>query len=810
MKLVLCVMVPGMLLASVASAQVVEGYIQLPDSLGPISPPYHLTMDNTPSAERLFIGSEDGDVIVIDAVSHQRVARIETGPVVSLCYNSVHDKLYVATPDQHVVVAVDCGSYQVVKEVQTGSAAWVLYNPLVDRIYCGARPVKVIDCATDSLVDSVPVAGSKAGAALDSVHNKLYVGGSAPLAVVDCHVDSVVAVIERLGGTSAICCNSEDKRVYATASTATGNEESLYAVDTQADSVVSVLTMPGRSDPADRTFALICDPVHDRVFAAVRNFVAGYGCGGDTLTRLWYYHPGLYPGTVLAYAPELDKVYYDWADYMLIFDGATGSRSRVLTDGGGGTPAYLQRLRSLYCVSQWHGRLGIIDCAFDTVVNVIPLEASVAYVCMDTVDNKLYFALGQTPGYLGVIDCSEGLVQSIQMCREARGMVYDSRDDKLYVATWDRSDPRNGNYNGVSVYDCRSDSLIKVIPVGYVNGSLQWHAGLNKIYVGASDSLYHDYVAVIDCATDSITKIISRGTVDEGFRCTLLSPELNQFWGFSPYGYIVVDCLKDSVVMDTVTDYNLAMGICYSAEERKVYVEENELAVYSMTSLRPVGSVTLPAPGNPRGELISVPAAGKLIGARLINMEATDSVYALDTKTDRIVSRFDARHYIGAMCEDATGRYVYCAARPNALPPLESLFVFNTQCDSVVSRMSLPDIDVYGGDWLLPNRCTGLIYVGPGPNGRVVVLRDSVVIGLEEWRDAKPRRLIQQTVISRSAPLHSAIQADLFDASGRKAALLRPGLNDISRLAPGVYFIRQGLGIRGEGPGETRKIVLTE
>jgi len=31
----------------------------------------------------------------------------------------------------------------------------------------------------------------------------------------------------------------------------------------------------------------------------------------------------------------------------------------------------------------------------------------------------------------------------------------------------------------------------------------------------------------------------------------------------------------------------------------------------------------------------------------------------------------------------------------------------------------------------------------------------------------------------------------LLDAAGRKALDLRPGVNDVSRLAPGVYFVRE-------------------
>jgi len=52
-------------------------------------------------------------------------------------------------------------------------------------------------------------------------------------------------------------------------------------------------------------------------------------------------------------------------------------------------------------------------------------------------------------------------------------------------------------------------------------------------------------------------------------------------------------------------------------------------------------------------------------------------------------------------------------------------------------------------------------------------------------------------------------RAELLDASGRKVAELHAGANDVSRPAPGVYFIREGLGFRGEGPGKTQKVVVT-
>ncbi|HTW90763.1 MAG TPA: hypothetical protein VMH22_03560 [bacterium] len=49
----------------------------------------------------------------------------------------------------------------------------------------------------------------------------------------------------------------------------------------------------------------------------------------------------------------------------------------------------------------------------------------------------------------------------------------------------------------------------------------------------------------------------------------------------------------------------------------------------------------------------------------------------------------------------------------------------------------------------------------------------------------------------------------LLDISGREVLQLHAGANDVRALAPGVYFVRGGLGTGGEGLGKTRKVVVT-
>jgi hypothetical protein len=49
----------------------------------------------------------------------------------------------------------------------------------------------------------------------------------------------------------------------------------------------------------------------------------------------------------------------------------------------------------------------------------------------------------------------------------------------------------------------------------------------------------------------------------------------------------------------------------------------------------------------------------------------------------------------------------------------------------------------------------------------------------------------------------------LLEATGRKVLDLRPGVNDVSRLRPGVYFVGEGSVSGAQGPGRIRKVVIS-
>jgi hypothetical protein len=60
-------------------------------------------------------------------------------------------------------------------------------------------------------------------------------------------------------------------------------------------------------------------------------------------------------------------------------------------------------------------------------------------------------------------------------------------------------------------------------------------------------------------------------------------------------------------------------------------------------------------------------------------------------------------------------------------------------------------------------------------------------------RVADPMPTVVRGVLVMPEAIRPEPQASgwLLDAAGRKVAVLHPGANDVSRLAPGVYFLRE-------------------
>jgi subtilisin family serine protease len=85
-------------------------------------------------------------------------------------------------------------------------------------------------------------------------------------------------------------------------------------------------------------------------------------------------------------------------------------------------------------------------------------------------------------------------------------------------------------------------------------------------------------------------------------------------------------------------------------------------------------------------------------------------------------------------------------------------------------------------------------------------------VGIGEAPSAEVRKPnIGPTIICGGLRLADSGPAELFDINGRKVMTLKPGPNDVSRLAPGVYFVcpASGIGYAASGPKRAARLILT-
>jgi hypothetical protein len=99
--------------------------------------------------------------------------------------------------------------------------------------------------------------------------------------------------------------------------------------------------------------------------------------------------------------------------------------------------------------------------------------------------------------------------------------------------------------------------------------------------------------------------------------------------------------------------------------------------------------------------------------------------------------------------------------------------------------------------------------------GSVFLRRNITATGVEERYEPqaashKPQATIARRVLNLQSAI-SNLQSEivLLDAAGRRVLALKSGANDVSRLAPGIYFVHSELSAVSRQPSAVTKVVIT-
>jgi DNA-binding beta-propeller fold protein YncE len=753
--------------------------IMLPDSLGPLRPPYHLAFGS--STDNIYVASESSDIMVVDGNTFQRIKRINTGtPVGGALLVSQHNRLYCSYLQQGRVGVIDYTTNDTVGSIEVSKRPKLLcYNSDSDKLYCADSfyfKVSVIDCAADTVIKVISTGAKIIGMICDPTTNKVYVETKYALLVISCATDSIIRSIDG-EYRSGMCLNKRRQKLYVPGTT---SPATLYVVSTQTDSVTD--TIPTGSN------ILACNEATDRLYSAGGEGVNEYDCLGDTYTGCGYFPRcearAIACDTVrnrLLFRSTYDLLVIDCLTFDVVANVGAPSY-RINSD-----PLVLDPSRYRAMSTGWRegwGALTICDYKGDTAYyrGGVPLCGWGNSMSHNPATSRLYCSLGT--GAAAVVD--EQTNRQVGLARGVGGsMVYSRTSNKFYFRV----------SSGLGVMDGAGDSLLKYIHIsdGRWDPFPCWCPIGNKMYCFA-DKGARLFMAAVDCSTDSV--MWERDMYD-----------LGRWFEYLDNGLMLVNHTDSLALIDPRTDSVLAesslaaggvYAVTHTGDGKKFYLARfGRLEVRSSSSLALLKTIAWPYFGSAMGTSLAYSDT-----ARKLYWFVGDSALAIDATSDTVTTRVTTTELYDGPCLDHTGNYLFCAS-------YDTLSVYDMRSDSLVAvypQLQSPLLRITSS----PEQHR--IYLGC-PD--VILVYPDVPPGVEETPSADMRAtksgptVVRGVLFLPEAANHRPKAACLMDISGRNVLDLKPGANDVRTLAPGVYFIRGPKTEDGRPNTAVRKIVVT-
>jgi YVTN family beta-propeller protein len=214
----------------------------------------------------------------------------------------------------------------------------------------------------------------------------------------------------------------------------------------------------------------------------------------------------------------------------------------------------------------------------------------------------------------------------------------------------------------------------------------------------------------------------------------------------------------------------------YCANENSGYVTVIDGATNSIVAWVTVGD-------QPRA-LCYNPSDNKVYCANAVSSD----VSVVDGATNSVIATLTGGAYPVALGYDPKNDKVYCGNEYSG-----DVTVIDGVTNSVLEVIGT------GGEpsAYVHNTVQNRVYVANHGSSSISVFRDSVAVGIEESANGEVRTTNRLPTIVRGVleigsqltANSSRPKAQLFDANGRKLLDLQLGPNDVSPLAPGVYFV---------------------
>jgi DNA-binding beta-propeller fold protein YncE len=776
--------ISALLFATLASGQWLGPTFRVPDTFG--LPRRYLCMVHDPDLGVMYIAGDESDsILVVDDQTYRPVERFSVGVSSGIgALARPHDRplLFCALCDRDRVVALDCETHQPVAQYDVGGhPAGLLYCGAEGKMYVAnwsyTGSVSVIDLNVDSVVATIPRIDASylnQGMCYSPGSRRLFCINARDneVVVIDALSDTVLARVRMDGWPTALVYNTVNNRVYVAC-----KEDGLYSIDAATLSVTAVLQEVGLA------LALACDSVRNRVYVPVESTLVVVDGTADTVigrvaidgNTEWVGFDS--PSNKAIVVSEYDS----WSDNpytVAVVDGDSLALVRMLSG-----PGYLD------AIGQW-GSNGDVFCAGDGMVGVY-----------DAVRSR---PVGMLTDWCDVLSLSA-----------------DSVGGKLYcVSDWPHQ---------VIVLDQETNRVRTTIPLTHYPGPVCFNTVDRKVYVGSEETEGPGIVTVLDGVGDTLI-----GEIELGGTPDLLAYNRDEdvlyATGGGPCPISVVDGKGDSVIGYVETEV-MPETLAYNVALRKLYAisYDGAVAVIDPRTNRQIKYIDV---GGYVGQ-----AALNSSGSRLyIGGYRADSVYVIDCTHDTLVRAISVTAGSpSVLCYDAIDDLLYVGssfsadsgflsvidcARDEAITvlPVETRRLLHDRQTNAVYVLGYSHITVIDGqsrtilrtfetdfhpDYIASAKGWPCVYVGANDGPYISVINKApgpAEMGVQTVPDA-------QATVVRGRLNWTGTLAVMYDMGGRRVLDVHRGGNDVSRLRPGVYFIRQNGVRRGT---YARKIVIAD
>ena len=422
-------------------------------------------------------------------------------------------------------------------------------------------------------------------------------------------------------------------------------------------------------------------------------------------------------------------------------------------------------------VAGGHEGIMAVDAASDQLRGVWRNEYYPIGLFADSAHGKLY-CLGEYPALVSVIDpFANRILSSIPLAGYPHAMAFNTVDRKAYVAVEEYHDVADA----IVVLDAVGDTVLAEIAVARAPGFLAYDADDDLLYAARSNS---DRVLAIDGKTDSV---IDSTWVSEDCRGLVYNAARHRLYSLGSV---------DEVTAFTPRTHGQNSYISVDAELQLFALDESGTRLYA---------------GNPDDDVIYViDCVGESL-AGVIRVSAPPVALSYDAQHDRLYCAHGDEE--GVSVVDCSWR-----ATTAVIPVSASFLYWDAGTDDIycVGESGLAVVD--GGT----HKVTATLDMGwplgvaSAPGWPRVYVADNnetylTVIRTDEWPQVRAVPDAQATVV-RGRLDWTGTLAVMYDMGGRRIADVHRGGNDVSRLHPGVYFIRQNGVRRGT---YARKVVVT-